>query len=137
MREHVVDYFKGEGRRPNRWIFKTSDGGRADASSVGGTLLGGRLDWVAFGEAAKRLLQRLLAEPIPHPSIPNMPPPPKPALPVRLFQSLHVMTGGDQTAAHAWLTSPNAELGGIPAEKMQTVEGLTEVVAYLEARFRS
>jgi hypothetical protein len=62
MREHVVDYFKGEGWAPDRW--RTPDD-TADASSLHGTLIGGRLDWVAFGVAAKGLLPMLLAEPIP------------------------------------------------------------------------
>jgi hypothetical protein len=62
MREHVVDYFSGIGRVPDRWIV---DG--ADASARGGTKIGGRLDWVAFGAAAERLLPQLLAEPIPYP----------------------------------------------------------------------
>jgi hypothetical protein len=67
MREHVKDYFQGEGKFPDRW--RTPDG-TADASSLNGTKIGGRLDWVAFGAAAKRLLPRLLAEPIPFPPAP-------------------------------------------------------------------
>jgi hypothetical protein len=66
MREHVVGYFKGEGHRPTRWVSETPDY-KADASSVVGTMIGGRLDWVKFGDAAERLLPRLLAEPIPFP----------------------------------------------------------------------
>jgi hypothetical protein len=53
MREHAVDYLRGVGREPDRW-----------------TVIGRRLDWVAFGVAAERLLQRLLAEPIPYPPRP-------------------------------------------------------------------
>ena len=68
MREHVVDYFVGRGNAPDRWIVKTTEYS-ADASSVIGTMIGGRLDWVAFGEAARRLLPRLLREPIPYPSL--------------------------------------------------------------------
>ena len=66
MREHVVDYFRGVGNAYDRWIVETSDY-KADASSVGGNMIGGRLDWVAFGAAAERLLPQLLAEPIPYP----------------------------------------------------------------------
>jgi len=45
------------------------------------------------------------------------------------------MTGGDMAAALAWMTSPNSEFGGsTPAEKTKTLEGLSEVVAFLEAR---
>ena len=53
---------------------------------------------------------------------------------MRLFQCLDVMTGGDKAAAFVWMASPNAELGCIPMEKTRgSVEGLAEVVAYLEA----
>ncbi len=61
MREHVVKYFQGAGNAPDRW-------NKADASSVNGTMIGGRLDWIAFGAAAERLLPQLLAESIPFPS---------------------------------------------------------------------
>jgi hypothetical protein len=67
MREHVVDYFSGIGWFPDRWTVETPDL-RADASSRNGTMIGGRLDWVAFGAAAERLLPQLLAEPIPYSS---------------------------------------------------------------------
>jgi hypothetical protein len=151
MRTHITEYFETEGtarkrsesarnRLENarkRWVFETSDF-RADASSVVGTLIGGRLDWVALGAAAERLLPRLLREPIPYPTIPNMPPPPEPALPIRFLRGLSAMTGGDVAAAHYWMTSPNPDLGGaIPAEKTKTVEGLAEVVACIEARLAS
>jgi hypothetical protein len=63
MREHVVDYFTGIGWFPDRWV-----AGDSDASSRNGTVIGGRLDWVAFGAAAERLLPQLLAEPVPYPS---------------------------------------------------------------------
>jgi hypothetical protein len=66
MREHVVDYFSGRGWFPDRWFVETPDF-RADASSGHETMIGGRLDWVAFGAAAERLLPQLLAEPIPWP----------------------------------------------------------------------
>ena len=66
MREHVVDYFQGAGNAHDRWMMETPDF-RADASSVVGTMIGGRLDWAAFGAAAQRLLPQLLAEPIPYP----------------------------------------------------------------------
>ena len=66
MREHVVDYFQGIGKAPGRWMVVTPEY-KADASSVIGTLIGGRLDWIAFGAAANQLLPQLLAEPIPYP----------------------------------------------------------------------
>jgi hypothetical protein len=67
MREHVVDYFAGHGRDKDRWMVDTPEF-RADASSVVGTMIGGRLDWLKFSSAAERLLPTLLAEPIPYPA---------------------------------------------------------------------
>lgn len=67
MREHVLDYFKGTGNARDRWTIETPEY-RADASSVVGTMIGGRLDWMAFGAAAARLLPQLLAQPIPYPT---------------------------------------------------------------------
>ncbi len=132
MRSHVTEYFGGKGRDRDRWIFETPDG-KADASSVVGTLIGGRLDWAALGAAAERLLPKLLREPIPYPAIPNMPPPPKPALPLRFVQSLAAMTRGNMAAAHKWMMTPNPDLdGNIPAEKVKTPTGLAEVVACLD-----
>jgi hypothetical protein len=64
MREHIVEYFKGEGNTNDRWKVQTPGFG-TDASSVAGTIIGGRLDWVKFSEAAKRLLPALLSQPIP------------------------------------------------------------------------
>ena len=66
MREHVTGYFRGFGLVPQRWILETPEFS-ADASSVAGTMIGGRLDWVAFGGAAERLLPQLLGLPIPYP----------------------------------------------------------------------
>lgn len=66
MREHVVDYFKGDGIVKERWVFETPEYS-ADASSRVGNMLGGRLDYIKFSEAAERLLPQLLKEPIPYP----------------------------------------------------------------------
>jgi hypothetical protein len=67
----------------------------------------------------------------------GIPTPPEPPLPIRLFQYLDVLTGGDKAAAFAWLNTSNAELGCIPGEKTRgSVEGLAEVVAYLEGQIR-
>jgi hypothetical protein len=66
MREHVVDYFKGDGLVKKRWTVETPEY-KADASSFSVPHIGGRLDYLAFGSAAQRLLPKLLAEPIPFP----------------------------------------------------------------------
>lgn len=56
------------------------------------------------------------------------------ALLVRAFRSLDAITGGDETVARVWMTAPNAALGARPAERISTVQGLVDVVTYLDAR---
>lgn len=53
---------------------------------------------------------------------------------VRLFRSLDAIVGGDDAVAAAWLTNPNLALDARPIEKLQTVSGLVDVIAYLDAR---
>ncbi|MGE3247368.1 MAG: antitoxin Xre/MbcA/ParS toxin-binding domain-containing protein [Beijerinckiaceae bacterium] len=53
---------------------------------------------------------------------------------VRLFRSLDAITGGDEAVAAAWLANPNVALDGKPSDKIQTVSGLADVLAYLDAR---
>jgi hypothetical protein len=65
MREHMVEYFQGHGLASKRWFVETPNF-KADASSVIGTMIGGRLDWITFAAAAERLLPKLLVEPIPY-----------------------------------------------------------------------
>ena len=52
---------------------------------------------------------------------------------LRLYRGLDALVGGDDTAARAWLHSPNSHLNGIPAERIVSVEGLVDVVQYLDA----
>jgi hypothetical protein len=52
---------------------------------------------------------------------------------VRLFRSLDAMVGGDERQARAWFRAPNDHVGGIPADRVQSVEGLVDVVHYLDA----
>lgn len=66
MREHIVEYFQGEGYEKSRWFVETSEF-RGDASSGAGTIIGGRLDYIKFSDAAERLLSQLIKEPIPYP----------------------------------------------------------------------
>lgn len=56
------------------------------------------------------------------------------ALLVRAFRSLDAIAGGDERTIRAWVTSHNTALGAAPVELMRTVTGLTDVVAYLDAR---
>jgi hypothetical protein len=52
---------------------------------------------------------------------------------LRLFRSLDALVGGDDEKARAWLQAENDHLGGIPAERIRTVEGLVDVIQYLDA----
>ena len=52
---------------------------------------------------------------------------------VRLFRSLDALVGGDDVKARAWLQATNDHLNGVPAERIRTVEGLVDVVQYLDA----
>jgi uncharacterized protein (DUF2384 family) len=53
---------------------------------------------------------------------------------VRLFRSLDAITGGDEIIARTWLANPNAALGDAPISRIQTIAGLSDVIAYLDAR---
>jgi uncharacterized protein (DUF2384 family) len=53
---------------------------------------------------------------------------------VRLFRSLDAVVGGDEAVARSWLVNPNLALGDKPADKIRTVAGLFDVIAYLDAR---
>ncbi len=53
---------------------------------------------------------------------------------IRLYRSLDAIIGGDRAVARAWLCNRNAVLGGAPVDLIQTVRGLTDVIAYLDAR---
>ncbi len=52
---------------------------------------------------------------------------------VRMFRSLDALMGGSEAKVRAWLLATNAHLGGVPAERIQTVEGLVHVTQYLDA----
>ena len=53
---------------------------------------------------------------------------------VRLFRSLDAIVGGDEAVARAWLRNNNAALGGKPLKLIETVPGLVNALAYLDAR---
>jgi hypothetical protein len=52
---------------------------------------------------------------------------------LRAYRSLDALVGGDDAKARLWLRAENEHLGGIPAERIRTVEGLVDVVQYLDA----
>ena len=55
------------------------------------------------------------------------------ALFLRVFRSLDALMGGDDAKARAWFHAQNDHLAGVPAERIRTVEGLVDVVQYLDA----
>ena len=52
---------------------------------------------------------------------------------LRLYRSLDALVGGDDDQARAWLHAGNHHLNGVPVERIRTVEGLVDVVQYLDA----
>ena len=53
---------------------------------------------------------------------------------IRVFRSLDAIAGGDAAVLRHWLANPNTALGGRPLDKIQTIAGLIDVLAYLDAR---
>ena len=52
---------------------------------------------------------------------------------LRMYRSLDALVGGDDARARAWLQAEHIHLGGTPASRVKTVEGLVDVVQYLDA----
>lgn len=52
---------------------------------------------------------------------------------LRLYRSLDALVGGEDVKARAWLHAHNDHVGGVPADRISTVEGLVDVVQYLDA----
>jgi hypothetical protein len=52
---------------------------------------------------------------------------------IRCYRSLHVLVGGDPRDLRHWMHTENRDTGGIPAEQVRTVQGLTRVLEYLDA----
>jgi transcriptional regulator with XRE-family HTH domain len=52
---------------------------------------------------------------------------------LRLYRSLDALMGGDDERARRWLHAENVHLGGVPAERLNSVQGLVDVVQYLDA----
>jgi DNA-binding XRE family transcriptional regulator len=53
---------------------------------------------------------------------------------VRLFRSLDAIAGGDDAVAASWLKNHNTALDGEPLDLIQTIPGLMNAIAYLDAR---
>lgn len=53
---------------------------------------------------------------------------------IRLFRSLDAIAGGDEAVARAWMSAENRLLGGRPIDRITSISGLVDVLAYLDAR---
>ena len=53
---------------------------------------------------------------------------------VRLFRSLDTIVGGQEDIAKAWLRNENSALAGIPAQKIEKIAGMMDVIGYLDAK---
>ncbi|MEO7361924.1 MAG: MbcA/ParS/Xre antitoxin family protein, partial [Gemmatimonadaceae bacterium] len=49
---------------------------------------------------------------------------------LRLFRSLDTLVGGEDAMARQWMHAMNDHVGGVPADRIRTVEGLVDVVQY-------
>jgi len=52
---------------------------------------------------------------------------------LRMFRSLDALVGGNAAHAKAWLRAENHHVGGVPLRRMKKIEGLVDVVEYLDA----
>jgi len=52
---------------------------------------------------------------------------------IRVFRSLDALVGGKEENARKWFHASNGHLGGVPAARVQTIEGLVHVAEYLDA----
>ena len=53
---------------------------------------------------------------------------------IRFYRSLDAIVGGDDSVAAAWLKNENKAFDITPIELIQTVAGLTNVIAYIDSR---
>jgi hypothetical protein len=53
---------------------------------------------------------------------------------VRLFRALDAVTGGDEAVARAWIVNPNLVFDDAPINRIMSIAGLLDVIAYLDAR---
>ncbi len=52
---------------------------------------------------------------------------------IRCYRSLFVLVGGRPEDMKHWMKTANLHTGGVPAEQVQSVQGLTRVLEYLDA----
>ena len=53
---------------------------------------------------------------------------------IRVFRSLDAIAGGDAVVVRQWLCHDNSALGGKPIDRLASIAGLMDVLAYLDAR---
>jgi hypothetical protein len=51
---------------------------------------------------------------------------------LRLYRSLDALVGGADDQARAWLHAENHHVGGVPSDRIRSVEGLVDVIQYLD-----
>lgn len=52
---------------------------------------------------------------------------------IRCYRALHVLVGGDPAQMQHWMHTENLHTGGIPAEQVKSIQGLSRVLDYLDA----
>ncbi len=52
---------------------------------------------------------------------------------VRLARALYALTGGDRDWARHFMQSPNTGTGGIPKEQITSIQGLVNVLQFVDA----
>ena len=52
---------------------------------------------------------------------------------IRCYRALYVLVGGNVEQMRHWMQTENLHTGGVPAEQIKSVQGLTVVLAYLDA----
>ena len=52
---------------------------------------------------------------------------------IRLYRSLDAITGGDAVTSAAWIRNQNKAFNNIPVQRMKSLEGLVDVVHYLDS----
>lgn len=52
---------------------------------------------------------------------------------IRCYRGLFALVDGDDAVMRHWMSTSNQATGGIPAEQIQSIQGLTSVLGYLDA----
>jgi len=52
---------------------------------------------------------------------------------IRIYRSLYALEGGDHESMKEWLNTENKHLHGVPKELLKKVQGLLQVVNYLDS----